>query len=264
MTSVLRLKTMLRGRGQQNSVARASHQRIDVRVGRAAQTSQPAGASLRRPSPENRQGRFETDPVALIMARTTSSSVWPIKRDRSCEAFLAAGAMVLLTSCSGSPAKPLLPSGQPLRVISSDSALPTLRDDLISTAAARFGLLRLREAESARAVLMAKRFAGRGPLPPPSAGADWLPTPQFAFLVRRQSGWFIANPSGWRMLDSAMSVRLDQMVTEASLAGSQTDATACPDYGADVVLVRNSRREQVRKAECPGAVSTLVGTVLRL
>ena len=120
---------------------------------------------------------------------------------------LAALVSAGLTACAAPPTEPAAPADtatvRPLDTLPGDAELTRVREDLLATAADRFGAASLSEARAAPTHLVVKRFVGMAPPPPPGAGADWKPTPAAALLVRRAEGWMVATASGWRGADGA-------------------------------------------------------------
>src|SRR5215212_6523749 len=103
-------------------------------------------------------------------------------------------------------------SGRPLDTLPGDADLARAREDLLATAADRFGAAALSEARAAPAHLVVKRFVGMAPPPPPGAGADWKLTPAAALLVRRAEGWVVATGTGWRRADQEAAAELDTII----------------------------------------------------
>jgi hypothetical protein len=178
-------------------------------------------------------------------------------------ALLLAGA----GACAAPPPAPVTTaeaSGRPLDTLPADAGLARVREDLLATAADRFGAGALSEARAAPAHLVAKRFVGMAPPPPPGARADWRPTPAAALLVRRAEGWMVATGTGWRRADQAAAAELDQLVAEPTLWSEPAYTPPCPDYGASLLLLKApGHSETVRNSLCMSRASGIVEAALR-
>ena len=134
-----------------------------------------------------------------------------------------------------------------------------VRQDLLATAAARFGSEALKEAVASPTHLIAKRFAGMAPPPPPGAGPDWrAPTPA-TLLVRRSDGWFVAADDGWRSARSEAAAELDRVIADPRFWSEPAYIPPCPDYGASLLLLKVAGRpETVRNSTCTGIAEKAV------
>jgi hypothetical protein len=162
-----------------------------------------------------------------------------------------------LEPATATPVRPLdtLPAG-------FDRAL--VRQDLLATAAGRFGAAALNAALAAPAHLIVKRFAGMAPPPPPGSGADWrAPTPS-AILMRQRAGWSVATPAGWRPVSASSAAELDAILAGPEFWSEPAYTPPCPDFGASLLLLKiPGRAETVRNSTCNSQASRLVEAALR-
>jgi hypothetical protein len=139
------------------------------------------------------------------------------------------------------------------------------REDLLATASTRYGREALNEALGAPFYLIAKRFAGMAPPPPPGAGPDWIPPTPSALLMKREQGWMIATESGWRPIDGNVAAELNQAIGDPRLWSEPAFVPPCPDYGASVLLLLKvpGRSASVRKSTCNSNADKVVFAALR-
>ena len=162
------------------------------------------------------------------------------------------------------PVTPVEASGRPLDTLPGDADLVRVRDDLLATAADRFGAAALSEARAAPAHLVVKRFVGMAPPPPPGAGADWKLTPAAALLVRRADGWMVAAGTGWRRADQEAAAELDTIIADPTFWSEPAYTPPCPDFGASLLLLKAPRHsETVRNSTCTSRASRIVEAALR-
>jgi hypothetical protein len=155
-------------------------------------------------------------------------------------------------------------NGRPLDTLPADTRLAGVREDLLATAADRFGAAELSEARAAPAYLIVKRFIGMAPPPPPGAGADWRPRPAAALLVRRAEGWMVATANGWRRADQTAAAELDQLIADPAFSSEPAYTPPCPDYGASQLLLKvPGHSETVRNSLCMSQASRMVEAALR-
>ena len=183
---------------------------------------------------------------------------------------LALAALVIagVAACAGHAPDPAAPAGtptaRPLDTLPGDADLARVRDDLLATAADRFGAAAVAEARAAPTHLVVKRFVGMAPPPPPGAGADWRPTPAAALLVKRAEGWMVATGSGWRPADGEAASELDQLIADAAFWSDPAYTPPCPDFGASLLLLKApGQSETVRNSMCTSAASRMVEAALR-
>jgi hypothetical protein len=145
----------------------------------------------------------------------------------------------------------LVSSGRPLDVRPADAGLATVRADLVATAADRFGRAALDQALAAPAHLIAKRFMGMVPPPPPGAGPDWVaPTPT-ALLMKTTGGWMVATPNGWRAARPEAAAEIDRVIANAGFWSEAPVNMPCPDYGSSQLLLKvPGKPETVRNSMC--------------
>jgi hypothetical protein len=154
--------------------------------------------------------------------------------------------------------------GRPLDTLPAEADLARVREDLLATAADRFGGAALSEARAAPAHLVVKRFVGMAPPPPPGAGVDWRPTPATALLVRRAEGWMTATGTGWRRADQEAALELDKIIADPALWSGPAYTPPCPDFGASLLLLKvPGHAETVRNSTCMSRASRLVEAALR-
>ena len=176
----------------------------------------------------------------------------------------------MLTACAAAPApvEPIAgdaPRGRPLDVLPAGADLALVREDLIATAAQRFGEGALAQARAAPTYLIAKRFAGMAPPPPPGAGADWTaPTPT-ALLMKGMDGWLVADGrGGWRAANAEAAAEIDQVIADRAFWSEPAASQPCPDYGASLLLLKvPGRSETVRKSMCTSVADRAVLAALR-
>jgi hypothetical protein len=155
-------------------------------------------------------------------------------------------------------------NSRPLDTLPGDADLARVREDLLATAADRFGAAALSEARAAPAHLVVKRFVGMAPPPPPGAGADWKLTPAAALLARRAEGWMVATGSGWRRADAEAASELDQLIADAAFWSEPAYTPPCPDFGASLLLLKTpGHSESVRNSMCTSGASRMVEAALR-
>lgn len=183
---------------------------------------------------------------------------------------LAVAALVIagLAACAApdpGPAEPAVArTARPLDTLPAEADLTRVREDLLATAADRFGAGALSEARAAPTHLVVKRFVGMAPPPPPGAGADWRLTPAAALLVRRADGWMVATGTGWRRADQAAANELDQLIADAAFWSEPATTPPCPDFGASLLLLKApGHSETVRNSMCTSAASRMVEAALR-
>lgn len=180
-------------------------------------------------------------------------------------------ASVILASVAACAAPGTLPdpvttagAGRPLDILPAEADLARVREDLLATAADRFGAAALSEARAAATHLVVKRFVGMAPPPPPGAGADWRPTPATALLVRRAEGWMVATGNGWRRADQAAAAELDQLIADPAFWSEPAYTPPCPDFGASLLLLKvPEHSEAVRNSLCMSGASRIVEAALR-
>ena len=179
--------------------------------------------------------------------------------------------MIASVIACAAPAPPLDPPtstalapGRPLDTLPSQANLTLVRQDLLATAAHRFGVAVLDEARAAPTHLAVKRFVGMAPPPPPDASADWRPTPAAALLVRRADGWMVATVTGWRAAHSDAAAELDRVIADPEFWGEPAYIPPCPDFGASLSLLKVPRKaEPDRNSTCMSQASQLVEAALR-
>jgi hypothetical protein len=154
-------------------------------------------------------------------------------------------------------------TASPLDTLPAEADLARVRQDLLATAADRFGAA-LNEARAAPTRLVVKRFVGMAPPPPPGAGADWRPTPAAALLVKRAEGWMVATGTGWRPADREAATELDQLIDDAAFWSEPAYTPPCPDFGASLLLLKApGHSETVRNSTCMSRASRIVEAALR-
>jgi len=152
---------------------------------------------------------------------------------------------------------------RPLEVLQGDASLATARSDLIATARDKFGAAAVDRALAAPTHLLVKRYAGMVPPPPPGADPDWRPATPAALLIRESSGWLVATPSGWRAANAGPARELDRIITDAAFWREPAFTPACPDYGAQLLLLRTAgKAETVRNSQCSSQAAQAVEAAL--
>jgi hypothetical protein len=197
----------------------------------------------------------------------------PLRRgrlDSGMKTQLALAALVIasVAACAAPAPDPTAPAGtataRPLDTLPAEADLARVREDLLATAADRFGAAALSEARAAPAHLVVKRFVGMAPPPPPGAGADWKLTPAAALLARRAEGWMVATGSGWRRAGDEAATELDQIMADPALWSEPAYTPPCPDFGASLLLLKApGQSETVRNSLCMSRASRIVEAALR-
>lgn len=179
---------------------------------------------------------------------------------------LASAALIIasLGACATPAPDPVLDSARPLDTLPGDAELTRVREDLLATAADRFGAAALAEARAAPTHVVVKRFVGMAPPPPPGASADWRPTPAAALLVRQAEGWMVATGSGWRRAAAEAASELDRIIADSAFWSEPAYTPPCPDFGASLLLLKApGRSETVRNSMCTSQASRVVEAALR-
>ena len=179
-------------------------------------------------------------------------------------ALLIAGVAACATPAPSPDPATEVGTGRPLDTFPAEADLARVREDLLATAADRFGAAALDEARAAPAHLVVKRFAGMAPPPPPGMSADWRPTPAAALLVKRAEGWMVATASGWRRADATAASELDGLIADPGLWSEPAYTPPCPDFGASLLLLKApGHAETVRNSTCMSRASRIVEAALR-
>lgn len=171
-----------------------------------------------------------------------------------------------LASCTAPPAAApvAIPAARPLDTLPAGADLALVRQDLLATAANRFGAKALDEALASPTYLVAKRFAGMAPPPPPGAGPDWTPPTPAALLIKRPAGWLVATAGGWRLANADAAVELDQTLADPRFWKEPAYIPPCPDYGASLLLLKAPGKAQtVRNSTCTSVAEKAVLAALR-
>ncbi len=128
------------------------------------------------------------------------------------------------------------------------------RRDLESSARTQHGDALVVEALAAPAFLIAKRYAGMLPPPPPDAGPDYRhPDPPTFVLVRRERQWLVARAGGgFAALPTDKAARLDAALAEPGFWKEPVWAPpGCTDAGASLIWLKlPGRPAQVRSGTC--------------
>lgn len=173
--------------------------------------------------------------------------------------------MAILLSCTvPSPPTGSRPEGRPLDTLPADADLRLVEQDLLATASDRFGAAALDEALSGPAYVIAKRFAGMAPPPPPGADPDWVPPTPAALLMKRPDGWVIATEQGWRPARAEAAAELDQVLADRRFWSEPALIPPCPDYGASLLLAKvPGNAAVVRRSSCTSTADRAVLAALR-
>ncbi|QNM83276.1 hypothetical protein H8M03_02720 [Sphingomonas sabuli] len=164
------------------------------------------------------------------------------------------------------PAEPgpptIVTADRPLQVTPGDAALSDVRNDLLVTATDRFGQARLDEALAAPATLIAKRFAGMLPPPPPGETAPAY-VPPAALLMKGADGWLKATATGWTPLKAEQAAELDAVIANPAFWSESASVQACPDYGSSQLLLKTpGNPETVRNSQCTSVAEKAVQAAL--
>jgi len=172
-----------------------------------------------------------------------------------------------LAACAASqPVMPVAveqPSRRPLEVLQPGFNPVEVRADLLATARDRYGRVAVESVLASPTYLIAKRFQGMAPPPPPGAGQDWrAPTPS-ALMIRNGGRWMVATETGWRDAKPEAAAEIDRRLAEARLWSEQPYTPPCPDYGANLLVLKvPGRPETVRQSLCSGAAADLAQAAL--
>ena len=142
--------------------------------------------------------------------------------------------------------------------------LQSQRADVIATARQQFGNAAVERALHSSTYLIAKRFAGMLPPPPPGTPMDWRPPTPTALLIREATGWLVATPSGWRKANAEVGLEIDRLIADRGFWSEGIYTQACPDYGAQLLLLKvPNRSETFRNSQCISKASSVVEAALR-
>jgi hypothetical protein len=170
----------------------------------------------------------------------------------------------LLAGCVAPEPAPVDPNRRPLETLPAGAGLGEIEADLLATARARYGDGRIDRALAMPDHLIAKRFAGMAPPPPPGAGADWRPPTPSALLTRQGERWLVAAPDGWRDANPEAAAELDTLLASAEFWNEAGTVPACPDFGAsNLLLKRPGKARLVRSHQCSSATTRLIEAALR-
>jgi hypothetical protein len=148
---------------------------------------------------------------------------------------------------------------RPLDTLPAQADLATVRIDLLASARSSFGQAALDRALAAPAHLIAKRFVGMAPPPPPGAGPDWRPPSPTALLIRDGSTWLVATETGWRTAKPQAAAELNGLLADARLWSDPAFTPPCPDYGANLLLLKLPKKaETVRNSLCDSVAARIV------
>ena len=179
-------------------------------------------------------------------------------------ALILAGVAACATPVPGPAATADAAIDRPLDTLPAQAEPTLVREDLLATAADRFGAAMLSEARAAPTHLIVKQFMGIAPPPPPGAGVDWRPTPAAALLVRRAGGWMVAAGTGWRRADPDAAAELDRTIADPGFWSEAAYTSPCPDFGASLLLLKVlGKAETVRNSTCMSRASRMVEAALR-
>lgn len=211
-------------------------------------------------------GKRTLDFVAVFAELPNSSRIYPRMKLRIALAALMTG-IVAAFGCAPAPdavTTAEIARGRPLDSLPSGADLALVRQDLLTTAADRFGRAALGWARRAPTHLIVKRFVGMAPPPPPGAGSDWRLTPAAALLVRRGGEWLVATGTGWRAAPAEIVAELDRAVADPAFWSEPSYTPPCPDFGASLLLLKvPGKTETVRNSTCMSRASRLVEAALR-
>lgn len=169
----------------------------------------------------------------------------------------------LLSACATQPPPHVEAAARPLEVLPGDANITTARQDLLATARDRFGAAAVDRALASPTHLIAKRFAGMSPPPPPGADPNWRPPAPAVLMVQEGSTWFVATGNGWRPANASAAAQIEALLADAQLWREPAFTPACPDYGAQLLLLRAAGRpETVRNSQCTSRASQIVEAAL--
>jgi hypothetical protein len=117
---------------------------------------------------------------------------------------------------------------------------------------------------SAPTYLIAKRFVGMAPPPPPGAGPDWMPTPNAQILIQRSGQWLVADGTRWRPASPGAAAEIDQIIASPDFWTEPPYTQPCPDFGASLLLLKvPGHAETIRNSGCSSRASRIVEAALR-
>lgn len=162
-------------------------------------------------------------------------------------------ALLLLSACA-----PVAPPPRPPGTLSGAEGpafdAEKTRRDLESSARTQHGDALVEQALAAPAFLIAKRYAGMLPPPPPDAGPDYrYPDPPAFVLVRPERQWLAAQKGGGFVAVGAdRAARLDAALADPAFWKEPAWAPpGCTDAGASLIWLKlPGRPPQVRSGTC--------------
>ena len=182
--------------------------------------------------------------------------------------ILSAFVLVTIAACTTATPAPeaasqtIVADQRPLRSLPADAGLRDVRNDLLATAGDRFGQERLAEALAAPTHLIAKRFAGMLPPPPPGEATPEY-VPPAALMMKTAQGWMVATASGWRPATPEHSAEIDRLIADPAFWAEPATDMPCPDYGASLLLLKvPGKANIVRKSGCPNLADKAVAAAI--
>ena len=173
-------------------------------------------------------------------------------------------ALPALAGCVAPQPASVDPNRRPLDTLPADARLAEVEADLLATARERYGDARIDRALAMPDYLVAKRFVGMAPPPPPGAGADWRPPTPNALLSKQSGRWLVATPDGWREANREVAAELETLLASADFWREAATVPACPDFGASNLLLKMpGKARTVRSHQCSSATTRVIEAAFR-
>jgi hypothetical protein len=81
--------------------------------------------------------------------------------------------------------------------------------------------------------------------------------------VKRAGVWFAASANGWRPVDSAAALKLDEVLGDGRFWSEPAYIPPCPDYGASLLLVKvPGKAAATKKSTCTSVADKAVFAAL--
>jgi hypothetical protein len=173
-------------------------------------------------------------------------------------------ALVALGGCVAPQPATVDTSRRPLDTLPAGARLAEVEADLLATARERFGDARIDRALAMPDYLIAKRFVGMAPPPPPGAGPDWRPPTPSALLTKQSGRWLVATPDGWREVKREVAAEIDALLAGSDFWNEAATVPACPDFGASNLLLKAPGKARiVRTHQCSSATTRVIEAAFR-
>jgi hypothetical protein len=184
---------------------------------------------------------------------------WPMKKPLIWLALPA-----LLAGCVAPETTTVDTGRRLLDTLPGNARLAEVEADLLATARDRYGDTRIDRALAMPDYLVAKRFVGMAPPPPPGAGAAWRPPTPSALLSKQSGRWLVATPDGWREANREAAAEIDTLLASSDFWNEPATVPACPDFGASNLLLKApGKARTVRSHQCSSATTRVIEAAFR-